>query len=62
MKLLRLLALIPPLKRGVFKLGPIKDGKIAKEKIALGADIIVTGTIVERDTSVVERIIRNIRW
>ncbi len=41
--------------------GGIRDGKTAKEKIDAGADIIVTGTIAEKNCDKLEEIIRMIK-
>ena len=40
--------------------GGIRDGDTAKEKLDAGADIIVSGTIIEKDASSLEEIIRKI--
>lgn len=41
--------------------GGIKDGRTAKEKIDAGADVIVNGTILEREIKIIEEIINCIR-
>jgi len=41
--------------------GGIKDGITAKEKIDAGADVIVNGTILEKDINIIKEIINNIR-
>ncbi|MFQ6060617.1 MAG: geranylgeranylglyceryl/heptaprenylglyceryl phosphate synthase [Thermoplasmata archaeon] len=41
--------------------GGIRDGDTAREKIDAGADVIVTGTVVEKDRRAIEEIVRKIR-
>jgi phosphoglycerol geranylgeranyltransferase len=41
--------------------GGIKNGKIAKEKVDAGANVIVTGTIAEKDLSKIKEIIKAIK-
>ncbi|UCE74251.1 MAG: tryptophan synthase subunit alpha, partial [Methanomassiliicoccales archaeon] len=41
--------------------GGIRDGDTAKEKIDAGADVIVTGTIIEKDRNSIEDIVKKIR-
>mgnify|MGYP000088292888 CR=1 FL=1 len=41
--------------------GGIRNDKIAKEKISAGADVIVTGTIAEKNLDILNRIIKSIK-
>ncbi len=41
--------------------GGIRDEKTAREKVAAGTDIIVTGTIAEKDTEMLKRIINAVK-
>lgn len=41
--------------------GGIRDGRTAREKVNAGADVIVNGTIVEKDIKIIQDIIDNIR-
>ena len=41
--------------------GGIRDGATAREKIDAGADVIVTGTVVEENKGIIEEIVKRIR-
>ncbi|MFQ5884696.1 MAG: geranylgeranylglyceryl/heptaprenylglyceryl phosphate synthase [Thermoplasmata archaeon] len=41
--------------------GGIRDGDTAREKIDAGADVIVTGTVVEKNERIVEEIVKRIQ-